>query len=164
MDWQSVHISYRQQPATRFSFLELSETFCCIFRLIQSDKTFAVFGFGKLLFFHIFPQRFWFHTTGRIFPRLLNISPLQILFCGPFQSVLVVVCAAYENPPRRSNRPRESLTHSAGEIHGGELGGGGLSFLVACVAFQFHNSNDLVIVEEKQILGDLEGNGSWPPP
>ena len=49
---------------------------------------------------------------------------------------------------------------------GGEgVGGwGGLSFLVACVAFQFHNSNDLVIVEEKQILGDLEGNGSWPPP
>ena len=60
----------------------------------------------------------------------------------------------------------ESLTHSAGEIHGGEGEGegGGLSFLVACVAFQFHNSNDLVIVEEKQILGDLEGNGSWPPP
>ena len=65
-------------------------------------------------------QRFWFHTTGRTFPKLLNISPLQILFCGPFQSVLVVVCGAYENPPRRSNRPRESLTHSAGEIHGGE--------------------------------------------
>ena len=49
-----------------------------------------------------------------------------------------------------------------GELWG--VWGGGLSFLVACVAFQFHNSNDLVIVEEKQILGDLEGNGSWPPP
>ena len=113
--------------------------FAAFFRLIQSDKTFAVFRFGRLLFFHIFLPAFsvrakqsFKSTTGRIFPRLLNISPLQILFCGPFLSVLVVVCGAYENPPRRNNRPTESLTHSAGEIHGGEGGGGVGGLIISC--------------------------------
>ena len=79
---------------------------------------FCSFTFSSQHFFVQTKQSFN-STTGRTFPRLLIMSPLQILFCGAFQSVLVVVCGAYENPPRRSNRPRESLTHSAGEIHGG---------------------------------------------
>ena len=44
--------------------------FAAFFRLIQSDKTFAVFRFGRLLFFHIFLQHFWLMKSNLLIPQL----------------------------------------------------------------------------------------------
>ena len=99
--------------------------FAAFFRLIQSDKTFAVFGFGKLLFFHIFLPALLVSYNWKNLSEAFEYIPIANTFLWAISKCSCrCVCGLWKSSPQEQSPKRIPYTlFWRGNTWRGELGG-----------------------------------------